>query len=1451
MFRQYTTTDGLSQNRITSILQDSRGFMWFGTYDGLNRFDGYTFRVYKRDNPGNEKISNNFVNALAEDKNGNIWIGTGDGLNVYLYEKNRIVRYKKDDGTGDFLPSGRINALLSDMNGYLWIGTDQGISKIETGSNGEVLAISYPAIFPEIEQQAGLSINTFYQQDNTGIWIGTNQGLFHYSFSGKEPEHFQFIPSDPQSLSNNLVQAIFADRAGTLWVGTMTGLNRALDTNGHFERYVNVSTDPLSLVHNVVTGISEDRNGQLLIGTLGGLSIYNREKNNFSSYTKNEEVQHGLNNEFISVVYPDQDGNVWIGTERGGINRYSIYQNNFDYLVHNINDPNSLSNNIVNSVYEDGNAVWIGTAGGGLNRLDKNTGRFRHYLHDAGNPATLSNDFVTTITRDKRGVLWVGTWGTGLHRLLPGNEKEGIFDHYGTPAGLIDDYIAAITEDDEGWLWIATRGGLDRFNPLTTEIRHVTGLIMNQPLTEVGSLRFDRDGNLWIGTIHGLFMIPERATHVVGDHFSEGLYYSHDPKDPTSLPGNYITYILCDHSNNIWLGTYGNGIAILDRDRSTPEDPVFHTLTEEAGLANNIVYSILEDNGGGIWIATENGLSGYNPLEGKFRNYYMEDGLQGNQFYWSAAFKKEDGKLYFGGMNGLICFNPETLLDYFPMPRLCITDFSIYSEPINAGDLFKGDVILEKSIFLTNHISLPYSTKEFSFEFSALSYYQPDNFVYSYKMEPFDDQWIEVSSKRRFASYTNLPGGEYTFMVKARYLGDNRDYPPKTIKINIIPPFYATWWFRIALLVFFGIIIFSYNRYRSYTLRKQKRILEMLVKKRTAQIEEQKLRLSEQAENLSKTNLMLEQQKEQIEGQNERLEQNNSEILSQRDMLIELNKKVQKTKDEQLEFFTYISHEFRTPLTLILTPLEKLMEEFRDAPPATKMKGIHNNALRLLHLINQLMEIRRLEKAKNTLRVSEGNISRFLAEIVKSFTPLANQKGVHIRLVSNPADIHCLFDPERLENVIYNLLSNAFKYTPARGRISITAYITDNYHSRDDETVIISRQSPGPKPGDRYVEISISDTGIGIPGAELKEIFRRFYRVPTIDNKRIKGTGIGLYLTRELIKEHQGFLFIKSRQGVGTTFRFIIPFEKSAYSGEMIETGMPVQAEVPDRNIQFELLSYEIGHDNRPTESVIKKEKNIKPSVLLIDDDQELCSMVSEHLSGNYDVSSAGDGKEGLVIARKQSPDLIISDVMMPEMDGMELCTALKSDLNTSHIPIILLTAKAEVQSQIEGLETGADEYVPKPFNMRLLEAKIHNLIENRKRLKNSFSHSLEPVVEEVTNSKPDRDFLERTMKLLEENIQNPGFSVSELAAGLFISKSLLHKKLTAVVGLSPVNFINAFRLKRSAILLRRGNLSISDVAYEVGFNDPKYFTRCFKKYFGEPPSSFTRESNENEAANQ
>jgi len=1419
-FQYLTTEEGLPQNTVDCIFQDSRGFMWFGTWNGLCRYDGYAFKTYQKGNQQNG-LPDNFVRSLAEDHSGNLWIGTAQGVVLFNPVKEEFFLPEKIQET---IANSAVTSILCDHSGVIWIGDEKGelfcIVSVDS-VNG-----IHDRIITQINTDVliGRSINEVYGQKNGTILVGTASGVF--KVESEMLQKFKLPSMNASVLDNVNVKSIYEARNSDLYIGTDIGLYWIHNQETLY--LTPIVNDPTSLSHATITAITEDNRGTVLIGTLGGLDFFYPSDRRIERINGRDDENGRLNNEFVNSLFVDSGENVWIGTDKGGVNKFSMFQKPFYSMRNHRDEINSLSHNTINSIFKDGSILWVGTAGGGLNRIDSKSGRINRFIFSAQNTNGLHNDYISAICKDHKNQLWVGTWGGGLSKLL--SENNNVFQTFinlpNNRNSVASSFISSIYSDDRGFLVVGTLGGLDIFNPKSESFLHFNAQLgegFENP--EVGCILKDRNDFYWIGSRKGLFRIPARLVNLSGEKLksSDFSFFTNNPNDSLSIPGNYVISLLEDRKGNVWIGTYGNGIC---KAEVTIDGKVFYkTYTQDDGLCNNVIYSMENDLDGNIWISTDKGLSKFNPDQGTFENFYTKDGLLSDQFYWSASEADSAGILYFGGVNGLNYFKPKEIVSYPRKPKIVFTDFRVFNRSVAIGEKLHGKIVLENSISGTKSLELSYRDNVFSIEFSALDYFLPDKVTYAYKMEGVDQNWVIVPSSRRFAGYTNLAGGEYRFLVKAANSDGVWSDEVSVLEIVIQPPFWQTGWFRFVFLLAVILMVLGYIRYRTYLLHAQKRKLEKQVHERTLQIEEQTQKLQEQSEILKQSNYELANWQVLIEGQKIELEKQNQLIAEQRDEVIELNQKVSLINQLRLRFFTNISHEFRTPLTLILDPLESLMKSLEgDQQTIQTLKLINRNAQRLLHLINQLMNFRRIETGKVELRVVNGDLISFIHEIFISFQDLANHQRINYSFHAAEIWPATWFDPEKLENIFYNLLSNAFKFTPESGNVSvnITFGQTDN------------NKQGLPTP---YVQVDIIDSGKGIASENLPFVFDRFYQAESTADNRLKGSGIGLALTQELVHAVHGKVSVESEINRGSTFSVLLPYRAEDFDeNELDRTGSVLSVNL---QAKVDLMTEEILRTESFEDIELQLVDKSKSLILIVEDNYDLRTFLLQSMRTEFRVMGAENGKEGFELAKKYTPDLIVSDIMMPVMDGLELCSRLKKEIHTCHIPVILLTAKAMIEHWIEGLETGADEYIPKPFNLQILEAKMKNLIESRRKLKRMFSQGETVDPSELTSNSVDEEFLAKAYRILEKNYLEPEFSASQFASEMFVSRSLLYKKIRAITDLNITDFINSFKLKKAVELIQENKLLIADIAFNVGFNDPKYFSRIFRKFYGMSPSEF------------
>jgi signal transduction histidine kinase/DNA-binding response OmpR family regulator len=826
------------------------------------------------------------------------------------------------------------------------------------------------------------------------------------------------------------------------------------------------------------------------------------------------------------------------------------------------------------------------------------------------------------------------------------------------------------------------------------------------------------------------------------------VHYINQKNDPASLSSNNVIDIKEDSKGRIWIGTHG-GLNLFNKQEQS-----FQSFTDSDGLPNNSVLTIQEDGDGNLWMGTPNGISSMaihsdsgRSLNVSFKNYDEADGLQGKQFNENAAYRTSRNELIFGGANGFNIFKPEQLGMNKNKPQVVLTDFQLFNKSIKPGENVDGEVLLKQAITEATRITLPANKNVFSIEFAALNFFHPEKNEYKYKLEEFNTDWLSADSRSRRVTFTNLDPGDYVFHVKAANNDGVWNEEGTSIIITVLPPFWKT---RMAMVLYFLAVILGL----------------LVVRKMIQQREQMKFAIQQERQEAIR--------------------------MHELDMM-------------KIKFFTNVSHEFRTPLTLILTPMEKLLRQVTDVEQKGQFELIQRNGKRLLNLVNQLLDFRKMEVQEIKFSPSEGDVIKFIRETVYSFSDLSEKKHIKLDFHSSLDSLETIFDQDKVEKILFNLLSNAFKFTPEYGSVSVDVVFQDDQNAK-------------------WLKIRVTDTGIGIPLDKLDKIFDRFFQNELPKSMVNQGSGIGLSITKEFVKIHGGSITVESEQEKGSCFTVMLPVNEI-----ISHAGSP--------SVETILTPVELEDD--PVQLNLDQSVDQKPLVLLIEDNEDFRFYLKDNLKLTYDIVEARDGKEGFKKALSHFPDLIVSDVMMPEMNGLELCRKIKSDQRVSHIPIILLTARTSEEQRLEGFEIGADDYINKPFNFELLESRIRNLIAQRQKLHVSLSKQAGVKASELNITSLDEKFIQNAIRYVEENVSNADYSVEDLGKELGISRAHFYKKIISLTGKSPLEFIRAIRLQQAAQLLEKSQLTVAEVAYKVGFNNPKYFAKYFKETFHVLPSAY------------
>ena len=1327
-FKQFSLAQGLSQSSVLCMLQDSKGFMWFGTRDGLNKYDGHTFKTYRYDYKDQNSISNSFIRSLFEDENGNIWIGTNNGLNKYLPSKDSFERFKHNENKSSLI-NNEIWSLASVEQNYLWIGTNGGLEKFNTTTKKS-------KHFKNDKSVLKNHIRSLFKDSKKSLWICNRENILLLNNNKEEFLEISYPSTQVRKSTRNYAPVIYQDRNENIWLGYRDGLaiyNKEKKEFQHFKIELGV----ISSITEEVRDIYEDVFGNFWVGTYNGLYIINKERTSISHYIHDENNFNSLSQNSIYSIIGDTKGDVWIGTYAGGVN---YYDRSYDIFKNYYAGSNNykLNYKVISSLIEEpsGN-LWIGTEGGGLNFLNKETGKFTHYTHNKYNSNSISTNNIKSIVRTKEGNLWIGTHDGGLNFLNP-NKKPFVFKKYKrqpkNETSLSNNRVVSLFEDYKKNIWVGTAGGgLNMYNIENNTFLRIqdTSLFIGEIIYNIASTH-NKD-ILIISGNKGLAKINVKTKEITP------IKYQIENESNTIVT-------LCayeDRFKNFWIGTEGNGLFYYDT--KTKKSVKYGT---SEGLPNEVIYTILPDDFNNLWFSTNKGLSRFNLETHQFKNFDVSDGLIENEFNYGAKLKLKSKELMFGSANGIVLFNPDKITENSFIPPVYITSISVNNKPYFSGT------------DITKDIELTHNQNVFSFNFIALSYSQSDKNKYAYKLEGFDKDWNYVGNKKS-ATYTNLDPNEYVFRVKASNNDGLWNEKGQSISIKILPPFWKTWW---AYLLYSILLITTLYLIRKYSL----------------------LRIHEKNE--------LKQ---------ERLEK----------------EKIEEINSLKLKLFTNISHDFRTPLTLIVGPLERMLKNKEGNSYVQKQhQTMYRNASVLLQLINQLLDFRKSESGKLKLKASQNNIVLFIENIKKSFEDLAEFREIDYSFKTTDKNLEIWFDVVNLKKVVFNLLSNAFKFTPNNGKIKIRISTTEKNSRKGN-----------------FVKIEIKDNGKGIPKKNLNFIFDRFYQIERDESSR-SGTGIGLALAKSVIELHKGSIKVKSKEKEGTSFVILLPFGKNHLTKEQI---IKEADEIETVSFYEEAT---INSLKEKSENEVDKKVEINPelpTILIVEDNPEVRAFVKEIFKVNHNILEAENGKDALEIAQNNSIDLIISDVMMPIMSGIELCGQIKTNIVTSHIPILLLTAKTSQDSQKEGYKTGADAYVTKPFDASILEQKVKNLLKTRQNLVKKFKKDiiLKPKELEITSA--DEIFLKKSISLIEKNINNTEFTIQDFISEIGMSRSALYRKLKALTGQSITEFIRTIKLKRAAQLIAQTKRTISEIAFDLGFNDLKHFRKTFKKLFDELPSQY------------
>ena len=1316
-FKHLEVSDGLSNNSVNTICKDRDGFMWFGTATGLNRYDGYTFKIYQHAENDPESLPDNYITDIVEMPDGRFWINTARGYVLFDKEQDCFIT----DVTGFMknLESGGVpEQVFVDREGNTCLSVaGEGCYRYKEG--GKATFFSYVEhSLPEygVTQIAECSDGLLLIY-NTGLLVCLDHATL--AIKWKFDEIKKYIPA-----GKTIEFSLFVDRDNCIWAYSLMGI-WAYDCGTKSWR-TDLTAIWSSRPDVIIHAVAQDIEGRIWVGKdYDGIDVFEKETGKVTSLVAHDDNGRSLSHNTIYDLYADRDGIMWVGTYKKGVSYYS--ESIFKFNMYEWGDITCIEQ-------ADENKLWLGTNDHGILLWNRFTGKAEPFWRDA--ERQLPNPVVSML-KSKDGKLWVGTFNGGLY-CMNGSQVRSYKEGVGN--ALASNNVWALVEDDKGRIWIASLGGgLQCLEPSSGTFETYTS--NNSALLEnnVTSLCWGDDNTLFFGTANqGVGMMDMRTREIKKVQGQSG---------SMKMSNDAVNHVYKDSRGLIWIATR-EGLNVYDVRRH-----LFLDLSPVAEAKGSFIAAITEDQERNMWVSTSRKVirvtvasDGKGSYLFDSRAYNSEDGLQNCDFNQRSIKTLHNGIIVIGGLYGVNVFAPDHIRYNKMLPNVMFTGLSLFDEAVKVGQSYGGRVLIEKELNDVENVEFDYKQNIFSVSFASDNYNLPEKTQYMYKLEGFNNDWLTLPLGVHNVTFTNLAPGKYVLRVKAINSDGYVGMKEATLGIVVNPPFWMSWW--AYLLYAIGlVVVFFLARYR-----------------------------------------MLKREREKFH-----LQQIENEVA-----------KNEEINNMKFRFFTNVSHELRTPLTLIISPLEGMLKETTDELQSTRLQLMYRNAQRLLHLVNQLLDFRKGEMSTHQLSLSEGDIISYVHSVCNSFLLMADKKHIQFSFFSGIDTFSMAFDADKVGKIVMNLLSNAFKFTPEGGRV----------------TVMIEHVAGTPD----MLEIKIADTGIGISDVDKEHIFERFYQADHKGVEETTGNGIGLSLVRDFVTLHEGE--VKGFDNIGTGSVFVIQFPVKHVETQVQlppETGISI-GEEEDKEIKEETRE--------------ETERKDFPLLLIVDDNEDFRIFMRYSLELQYRVKLAVNGNEAWEMMQEELPDLVISDVMMPQMDGNELCRLIKQDKRTAHIPVILLTARQNTEAKLEGLQTGADDYVTKPFNMTILVLRIRKLIE-LSRYHRVTQGMIDPVPSEIVITSLDEKLIEKAIKYVEDNMSRTELSVEELSRELGMSRVHLYKKLLQITGKTPIEFIRVIRLKRAAQLLRESQLHVSEVAFEVGFNNPKYFSRYFKDEFGVLPSVY------------
>lgn len=1306
-FTALTTKNGLSSNEVNAVLKDRYGWVWFATADGLNRFDGTNFTVYRHRDGDTASLPVNEILALYEDKAGRLWIGTGGGSLVYYDRTHDTFHQYREGPVWKKLQTEPILAIAGDHLGRLWVSGFNGLLIIDLKNNKTTRPPLYNYKGPAVA--IGL-----FEDSKHRMWAGTNSGLFCFNLDNGALKQYVHDDQDKSSIGPGAIKGIAEDSSGKIWFGTRNGLSQLQPGERGFNNFLNMR----------IFAIAPD-NGNLWLGTAQGLVIFNTRDLKSEYYQPVLRNNYSLSAKALSSIFIDKSGIYWIGTYKGGVNKFDRNLALLDVKLTNLFDRGGLSGPNVNAFAEqEKGKVFIGTDNG-LQLFDRNSGLFKTVIIDRQKETSENGIAILSLKYEKNGNLWIGTFQNGLYILNTGTGRCEHLMAKNTARSISQNDVYAIEEDQAGRIWIGTNGGgIDIYNPKTGKFNKYQQLFdgshLRKPVNNyIRTITPVNSDEIWVGTWGGGIAVFNINTGGISVY----------NKAINALPNDLVLSVLQDQAGAVWVSTNGGGINKFDAKAAR-----FSRYSENEGLVNDLVYKILQDKNGLFWLSTGRGIISVDMGQRKINIYNKQNGVQDSPFIRGAGIESSDGMLFFGGQDGFNYFDPQKLPENNEVPRVVLTSLKVDNNLVSAG---KNSPV-QQQISIAKEIRLAYH-QNFSISYTALNYTDARQDQYAYMLKNFDKNWNYVGHAST-AYFTNLDPGAYTFLVRTSNGKGTWSQVPTSILIKVSPPWWRTIYaYFIYVLTAAGILF--YIRYRGIKEIKRK--------------------------------LAIEQEKKE------------AQRMHELDVM-------------KINFLTNLSHEFRTPISLILAPVEKLMSIRTGENVYREVSVIKRNARRLLNLVNQLLDFRKMEAHELRLNLSGGDLIAFIKDAADSFKDISERRKIGFEFQTEVESLPARFDADKIERTIFNLLSNAFKFTGAGGLVTVNL------------SVVYQPEAS--------IKIIIADSGVGIPQSEQFRIFEKFFQHDTPETILNQGSGIGLSITKEFIELHNGHIMVESEPGKGTAFTVILP---------IIEARGQVMVQEPDNNSGNESARPVIAANNE------------KYSILLVEDNDEFRHYLKESLEKSYNVAEAANGQEGWQKVLSGHPDLVVSDISMPVMDGIDLCRKIKTDKRTNFIPVILLTALSGEENQVKGLQTEANDYLTKPFSFEILSTKIINLIILNKRLKDTFSRQIQMITPEMEVQSPDEKLMNDISVFIEERLNDSEFSIGALSKHLGMSRTSLYNKMFELTGQPPVDYVRNIKLQKAASLLEKSHYTIREIAFMTGFATPGYFSKLFKEKYNLSPSEF------------